>query len=60
VVNQYFTKFPWRLPVNEEPIDASVNPTPAVAEELTEEEEREKGEIIAKMKKVRGLPFVDF
>jgi hypothetical protein len=46
--------FPWRLDVSEEPpFGPFVDPeSPPIEEELTEEEETEKGEIIAKMRKV--------
>ncbi|KAF7420930.1 hypothetical protein PC9H_011449 [Pleurotus ostreatus] len=47
MVNKYFTKYPWRLPVTDEP--SNQNPDPYAREPVTAEEKKLKGEIIKKM-----------
>jgi hypothetical protein len=50
--------FPWRLAVNEDPpLDQQPSDT-AIQEDLTEEEQQEKGEIISKMRKVDFIIFL--
>jgi hypothetical protein len=49
--------FPWRLGVNEDPPPDHQPSDPAIQEDLTEEEEQAKGEIISKMRKVNLLFF---
>ena len=60
VVNKYFESFHWRLPIDEDPPTTSpVNPDSApMQEDLTEEEQREKGEVISKMRKVIRILFI--
>lgn len=47
IVNDYFTKYPWRLPVTDEP--SNQTPDPFSREPVTDEEKKLKGEIIKKM-----------
>ncbi len=47
MVNEYFTKYPWRLPVTDEP--SNQTPDPYAREPVTAEEKKLKGEIIKKM-----------
>jgi hypothetical protein len=54
VINKYFALFHWRLGTEEEPPPGPpIDHNHPVDEDLTEEEKRQKGVIISKMKKVR-------
>lgn len=61
VVNEYFRRYDWKLPLHEEPVDDPGMPNPqidATSETLDAEQLERKGKVIAQMKSVGSSGLV--